>query len=179
MKPIKINVDAVPENKRTHPDFLGLLNDMTLGMADPSKVFSVCVHEAGHLFFGLELKMDILGMDGPQIVYTDPDQFQGHAARINIKIISSTIEQVAVMLSAGGVFSRKLDNGLGPGDSEDLEIFKVTCQNVGVTDSAKIDSLWKDGQNIVKTRLQDPTFRDGMKDLARRIMSDLDAGEPA
>jgi hypothetical protein len=73
MKPIKINVDAVAENKRTHPDFLGLLNDMTLGMADPSKVFSVCIHEAGHLFFGLELRMEILGMDGltcPQVPHT-------------------------------------------------------------------------------------------------------------
>jgi len=30
-----MNVDAVPENKRTHPDFLGLLNDMTLGGMTP------------------------------------------------------------------------------------------------------------------------------------------------
>lgn len=177
MKPIKINVDAVPENKRTHPNFLGLLNDMTLGMAVPSKVFSVCIHEAGHLFFGIELKMEILGMDGPQILYIGPDQFQGHGARINIKIITNTIEQVAIMLSAGGVFSRELDNGLGPGDSEDFEIFKATCQNVGVTDSILIDSLWKDGQNIVKTRLQDPTFRSGMQELAKRVMSDLEAME--
>jgi hypothetical protein len=83
------------------------------------------------------------------------------------------------MLSAGGVCSRELDSGLGPGDSEDLEIFKVNCQNVGVTDPALIDSLWKGGQDIVRTRLQDPAFREMMKGVAQHLMSDLEAGEDA
>jgi hypothetical protein len=174
MKPIEINVDAVPEDKRTHPDYLGLLNSMMLGMADPAKVLSVCTHEAGHFFFGLELRMEILGMDGPRIVYTDPDRFQGHAAKINVKIIENTVEEVAIMLSAGGVTSLELDNTLGPGDSEDFELFKVTCQNAGVTDPASIHSLWKAAQNIVKTRLQDPAFREMMQELARRLMRDLE-----
>jgi hypothetical protein len=104
MKPIKIDVDAVPENKRTHPDFLGLLNSMIVGLSDPAKVFSVCIHEAGHVFFGLELRMEILGMDGPQIIYIAPDQFQGQPLRASIKIVKNTIEQVAIMLSAGGIF---------------------------------------------------------------------------
>jgi hypothetical protein len=179
VKPIKINIDAVPENKRMHPDYLGLLNDMTLGMADPAKVLSVCTHEAGHLFFGLELKMEILGMDGPRIVYICPDQFQGHGARVNVKTVANTIEQVAVMLSAGGVFSRELNNELGSGDSEDFEIFKVSCKKVGVIDLVLMNSLWRDGQNIVKARFQDPAFRGRMQELARHIMSELEAGETA
>jgi hypothetical protein len=174
MKPIAIDVSAVPENKRTHPDFLGLLNDMTLGMADPVKVFSVFIHEAGHLFFGLELNMQILGMDGPQIVYIDPDQFRGYALKVKIQIIQNTVEQIAIMLSAGGVFSRTLDNGLGPGDSGDREIFETTCQNAGLTDSHKIESVWKAGQDIVSTRLQDSDFRDKMRELARRMMSEFE-----
>lgn len=174
MKPIKIDVDAVPEDKRTHPDYLGLLNDMTLGMADPAKVFSVCIHEAGHLFFGLEMRMEILGMDGPRIVYIDPDRFKGYGAKINIKIIKNTVEQAAIMLSAGGVVSEELNGRLGPGDSEDREIFNVACQNAGVTDLALIDSLWKAGQDAIRTRLQDPTFRDMMQELARRLMRDLE-----
>jgi hypothetical protein len=174
MKPIKINVDAVPEDKRTYPAYLGLLDSMTLGMADPAKVLSVCTHEAGHLFFGLELRMQILGMDGPRIVYIDPDDFQGHAARVNIKIIENTVEQVAIMLSSGGVTSLELDKALGPGDSEDCELFKVTCQNAGVTDPASIHSLWKDGQSVVRARLQDPAFREMMRELARRLVLELE-----
>jgi hypothetical protein len=179
MKPIKVNVDAVPENKRTHPDFVGLLNDMTLGMADPSKVFSVCIHESGHLFFGLELKMQILDMDGPRIIYVEPDEFQGHGARVNVKVVANTIEEVAIMLSAGGVCSRELDNQLGSGDSEDFEIFKVNCRNVGVTDPAVMDSLWRNAQDIVTARLQDPAFREIMKGVAQHLMADLEAGEDA
>jgi hypothetical protein len=174
VKPIKIDVDAVPEDKRTHPDYLGLLNSMTLGMADPAKVLSVCTHEAGHLFFGLELRMEILGMDGPRIVYIDPDRFQGHVARVNIKIVKNTVEQVAIMLSAGGVASLELDNALGPGDSEDRELFNVTCQNAGVTDPALIHSLWKAGQSVVRTRLQDPAFKEMMRELARKLVLDLE-----
>jgi len=68
MKPIKIDVDAVPEDKRTHPDFLGLLNSMTVGLSDPTNVLSICIHEAGHAFFGLESRMEIIGMDGPRII---------------------------------------------------------------------------------------------------------------
>lgn len=171
---ITINVDAVPKEKRTHPDYLGLLNDMTLGMADPAKVLSVCTHEAGHFFFAVELRMEIIGLDGPRIVYVPPDRFEGHGARVNIKIIKNTVEEVAVMLSAGGVFSRELDNGLGPGDSEDREMFNATCQNAGVTDSLVMDSLWKAGQDCVRNRLQDPTFREGMQELARRLTVNLE-----
>jgi hypothetical protein len=173
VKPIEINVDAVPEAQRTHPDYLGLLNSMTLGMADPAKVLSVCTHEAGHLFFGLELRMEILGMDGPRIVYIDPDRFQGHALRVNIKIVKNTVEEIAIMLSAGGIASLELDNALGPGDSDDRELFNVTCQNAGVTDPASIDSLWKAGQNVVRTRLRDPAFKGVMRELARRLVVEL------
>lgn len=174
VKPITINVDAVPEEKRTHPDYLGLLNDMTLGMADPAKVLSVCTHEAGHFLFALQLRMEILALDGPRIVYIDPDRFEGHGAKVNVKIIENTVEQVAIMLAAGGVFSRELDNGLGSGDSEDFEIFKGVCQNARVTDPALIQSTWKAGQDVVKTQLQDTGFREGMRELARRLMSDLE-----
>jgi hypothetical protein len=174
MKPIKIDVEAVPENKRTHPDFLGLLNSMTVGMADPANVFSVCIHEAGHMFFSLELQMEFLGMDGPQIIYVAPDQFQGCPLRANIKAARNTVEQIAIMLSAGGIFSSELDNNrLGLGDSEDREIFNLTCRNAGLTDTALIESAWKVGQAVVRKRLQDPTFRENMKELARRMMAEL------
>lgn len=175
MKPIKINVDAVPEDKRSHPDYLGLLDSMTLGMADPAKVLSVCTHEAGHFFFGLELQMKMLGMDGPRIVYIDPDRFQGHAARVNIQTVENTVEEIAVMLSAGGITSLEIDNALGPGDSEDFELFKVICQNAGVADPASIDSLWKAGQSIVRVRLQDPAFTEMMRGLAQHLMHDLES----
>jgi len=98
VKPIEIDVDAVPEDKRMHADFLGLLNSMTLGMADPANILAVCTHEAGHLFYGLELRMEILGMDGPRIVYIDPDRFQGHALRVNVKVVKNTIEEVAIVV---------------------------------------------------------------------------------
>jgi hypothetical protein len=174
MKPVKIDVDAVPEDKRTHPDFLGLLDSMTVGMSDPTKVFSVCIHEAGHVFFGLELRMEVLGMDGPRIIYIDPDQFQGQALRANIKIVSNTVEQIAIMLSAGGIFSRELDNGLGPGDTADREMFNVTCQNAGLTDAASIESTWRVGQDVVRKRLQDANFREMMREFARRMMFELE-----
>ena len=174
MKPIKIDVDAVPEDKRKRPDYLGLLNDMTLGMADPAKVLSVCIHEAGHFFCALQLQMEILSLDGPRIVYIAPDRFQGHGAKVTIKVGKNTVEQVAIMLAAGGVFSRELDSGLGPGDSEDFEIFKGVCQNARVTDPALIQSTWKAGQDVVKTQLQDTGFREGMRELARQLMSDLE-----
>lgn len=174
MKPIKVNVDAVPEDMRTHRDYLGLLNDMTLGMSDPTKVLSVCTHEAGHLFFGLELRMEILGVDGPRIVYIAPDRFEGHGARVNIKVIKNTVEQIAIMLSAGGVFSRELDNGLGHGDAEDREIFNSTCRAAGLNDLARIDSLWRAGQDVVRARLQDSDFREGMREAARQLMAELE-----
>ena len=147
---------------------------MTLGMSDPAKVSSVCIHEAGHLFFGLELRMEILGVDGPRIEYVHPDRFLGHGARVNIKIIKNTVEQVSIMLSAGGIVSRELDHGLGPGDSEDREIFNVVCQNAGVTDPVKVDSIWKTGQDVVRARLQDAAFREMMRELARRLMQSLE-----
>jgi hypothetical protein len=174
MKSVKINIDAVPENKRTHPDFLGLLNSMTVGLSDRAKVLSVCMHEAGHVFFGLRLKMQILGMEGPQIIYIDPDQFQGQPLKANIKIVENTVEQIAIMLSAGGICSRELDNGLGPGDSADRELFNATCQNAGLTDVVSIESVWKTGQDVVRKALQDPNFQDHMRELARRLMSELE-----
>lgn len=174
VKPMKIDIDAVPEGKRSHPDFVGLLNDMTIGMSDPKKVLSVCTHEAGHLFFGLEMRMEIIGLDLPQIIYVEPNQFQGHGARIKVKVIENTVEQIAVMLAAGGVVSRELDNGLGPGDSEDRALFDTMCRGAGLTDPAKIESLWKAGQDTVKARLQDPAFREMMRECGRRVMQDLE-----
>jgi hypothetical protein len=174
MKLIKINVDAVPEDKRTHPDFLGLLNSMTLGMADPAKVLSVCTHEAGHFFFGLANGMKILSVDGPRIVYIDPDGFQGRAARVNIEIVKNTVEQIAIMLCAGGIASLEIDNALGSGDSEDRELFNATCQNVGVNDAALIDSLWKDGQNVVRAQLQNPALKQKLRELAQRLIVELE-----
>jgi hypothetical protein len=70
MKRFTINVDAVPEEKRTHPDYLGLLDDMSRGMSDPAKVLTVCIHETGHLVFGAEMGMEIIGVDSPHIVST-------------------------------------------------------------------------------------------------------------
>jgi hypothetical protein len=174
MKPIKINVDPVPEDKRTHPDYLGLLNSMTLGMADPAKVLSVCTHEAGHFYFGLALGMEILSVDGPRIVYIDPDGFQGRAARVNLKIVKNTVEQIAIMLSAGGIASLEIDNALGSGDSEDRELFTTTCQNAGVSDAGRIDSLWKNGQNVVKAQLQDPALKEKIRELAQRLIVELE-----
>lgn len=165
----------MPEEKRAHPDYLGLLNDMTLGMADPAKVLSVCTHEAGHLFFGLELRMEILGLESPHIVYIPPDRFEGYGAKVVVKVAKNTVEEVAIMLAAGGVASQELDNRLGPGDSEDRKIFDSTCQGAGITDSALMDSLWEAGQEAVRTRLQDPAFRKMLKELARRLMSNLES----
>lgn len=177
MKPIKINIDAVPEDKRTHPSYLGLLTDMTRGMADQAKVISVCTHEAGHFFFGAEMKMEILGIEGPRIIYIESNQFRGHAAHVNIKIVSNKIEEVAIMLSAGGVCSTEFNKTLGSGDSEDFELFKTACQNMGLSDETKIHSLWKDGQKYVRDRLKDLKLRDAIPELARRLMSMLENPE--
>lgn len=174
MKLIPISVDAVPENKRTHPDYLRLLADMTRGMADSAKVLSVCTHEAGHFFFAVELKMEILGLEGPQIIYIPPDHFQGHAAKVKIKVISNTVEQIAIMLSAGGVFSLEIDSALGAGDADDYDLFKTTCKEANVSDPKLILSVWEDGQKIVRARVQDPVFKEGMKELARRLMQNLE-----
>jgi len=79
------------------------------------------------------------------------------------------------MLSAGGIFALELDGSrLGPGDITDRKMFGETCHNAGLTDASSIESVWKAGQDVVRKRLQDPIFRNGMLELARRMKTELE-----
>jgi hypothetical protein len=50
----------------------------------------------------------------------------------------------------------------------------VTCGNAGVSDPTLIDSLWRAGQNVVRTQLQDPALKEKLRELARRLVVDLE-----
>lgn len=177
MKPIIVNVDQVPEDKRDRPKFIALRDDMEKGMSDPETVKSICIHEAAHLLLALQLKMSVQGLEGPRILY-DPitDDFVGLAAEVQIQVIENSIEECAMMLAAGGVASIDLAPSLGPGNEGDIARYHQLCDQVSVTDPAKRADTWQKAEQAARDYLKIDANKNAVEKIAGSLMATLENG---
>lgn len=174
---MNINVDQVPQSLRTHPEFLRILHGMQRDLGVPGFVDSVCIHEAAHVLLISQLcdpSTEITFIPS-YITHDGGDKFSGYTASVKLPTdvrakasldVQTQFQLAAQIYAAGGVATRKLSGGFGPGDEEDRNLFTAFCQRLGITDS---EVYWQQACAQLEEYVSRPAVQTAIRNLAASI----------
>lgn len=169
---VEIDISQVPEDKRNHPDFIELRQQIAAALDSQAWRSAFSVHEAGHWIYFERAGVTRFLVEGPRIIYTPvQDEFSGFPASVQPQAMSPKSEMAYEELLAwffdltkgyvaGGVFAGILTTAPDVGNQQDRENYEAQCDGLqakGIT--VDRNGIWNEAELAVRTELRNPAFK--------------------